>query len=278
MFSDLIINFQTMFSNLKIRTFFIIILGLFLCDIGSAQDLTVFHYEQFINQSDTLNYRILYPKNFDTSKQYPLILFLHGAGERGNDNEAQLVHGSKMFLDNCDSDAFPTIVVVPQCPKEDYWSNVKRDYSKTGLDKFKFKRMGKPTKAMKMVIALMDDITKNPYVKKDQIYVGGLSMGGMGTFDILKWRADMFAAAFPICSGGNPKSVKKYANKLSLWIFHGGEDDVVHPYFALSMLTALQKQKADVKFTYFEHDNHNSWDSTFAEPQLLPWLFSKSKH
>lgn len=100
----------------------------------------------------------------------------------------------------------------------------------------------------------------------------------MGTFDLLKWRADMFAAAFPICGGGNPKSVKKYANKVSFWIFHGREDNVVHPYFSLSMITALQEQKADVRLSYFEHSNPNSWDSAFAEPNLLPWLFSNTKH
>jgi predicted peptidase len=87
----------------------------------------------------------------------------------------------------------------------------------------------------------------------------------------------MFAAAFPICGGGNPKSVTKYADNVSLWVFHGGNDDVVHPYFSLTMVAALQKKGADVKLTYFENDNHNSWDSTFAEPKLLQWLFSKSK-
>lgn len=87
----------------------------------------------------------------------------------------------------------------------------------------------------------------------------------------------MFAAAFPICGGGNPKSTKKYADKVSLWIFHGGKDDVVDPYFSLRMVTALREKGADVKLSYFENNNHNSWDSAFAEPGLLTWLFSKSK-
>lgn len=261
----------------KIKIIIAGLLGFLISNIIIGQSKELFKYEYYNNQNDTLNYRILYPKNFDTSKQYPLILFLHGAGERGNNNESQLTHGSKLFLDNYNSEAFPCIVLAPQCPEEEYWSNVKRDYSKSGLEKFKFYRMGKPTKALELVIALMDNITENSFIKKDQIYVGGLSMGGMGTFDLLKWRPDMFAAAFPICGGGNPKSVKKYANKLSFWIFHGGEDNVVHPYFSLSMLTALQKQKADVRLTYFEHNNHNSWDSAFAEPDLLPWLFSNTK-
>lgn len=237
----------------------------------------LFSKELFLHEEDTLKYRLLLPKNFDKNKAYPLVLFLHGRGESGNDNEIQLVHGSQLFLDNYESDAFPAIVIFPQCPKDDYWSNVKRDYSKAGLEKFKYKRRGRPTKAMQLVLDLMDDITKKPYVKKSQIYVGGLSMGGMGVFDILKFRPNMFAAAFPICGGGNPKSVCKYADKVSLWVFDGGKDDVVDPYFSLRMVTALREKGADVKLSYFENDNHNSWDSAFAEPELLPWLFSKSK-
>lgn len=261
----------------KNRLYFIIILLMLGSNAMISQNEELFSRELFIKGNDTLRYRMLLPKGFSEDKQYPLVLFLHGSGERGNDNESQLIHGSKLFIDNYDSDRFPAIVVFPQCPQEDYWANVKRDYSKKGLEKFKFKRLGKPTKAMSLVLGLMDRISNRSYIKKDQIYVGGLSMGGMGTFDILKWRPKMFAAAFPICGGGNPKSVKKYAGKVSFWIFHGGVDDVVHPYFSLSMVTALQKRKADVRLTYFEHDNHNSWDSTFAMPELLPWLFSNIK-
>lgn len=242
-----------------------------------AQNKDLFSKELFISGKDTLKYRLLLTKNFSEDKMYPLVLFLHGRGEQGNDNETQLVQGSNLFLENYSKDEFPTIVIFPQCPKDDYWSNVKRDYSKKGLEKFKYKRMGRPTKSMKLVIDFMDYFINTPYVKKDQVYVGGLSMGGMGTFDILKRRPDMFAAAFPICGGGHPKATKKYADKVSLWVFHGGRDDVVIPYFALRMVTALQKRGADVRLTYFEHDNHNSWDSTFAEPELLPWLFSKLK-
>jgi len=243
-----------------------------------AQDQELYSFEIFIKNNDTLRYRLLLPKGFSKDKQYPLILFLHGSGERGNDNISQLAHGSSLFTNDKNRDSFPAIVVFPQCPKEDYWANVKRDETKKGLEKYKFKRFGKPTKAMRQLIDLMDVITNNSYVKKNQIYVGGLSMGGMGTFDILKWKPNMFAAAFPICGGGNPKSVKKYAKRVSFWIFDGGKDDVVYPYFSLGMVTALQKRGANVKLTYFENDNHNSWDSAFSEPNLLPWLFSNIKN
>ena len=254
---------------------YLIIIIFISTKIVAQNDL--FSKEYFVHNKDTLKYRLLLPKGFSDDKQYPLVLFLHGAGERGNDNEIQLIHGSSLFLENYNTNEFPVIIVFPQCPKDDYWANVKRDYSKKGLEKFKFKRLGKPTKSMKLVLDLMDDLTSKPYIKKDQVYVGGLSMGGMGTFEIINRRPDMFAAAFPICGGGNPKSVHRYANKLALWVFHGGVDDVVHPYFSLGMVTALQKRGANVKLTYFEKDNHNSWDSTFSDPNLLSWLFSHIK-
>ncbi|MDO5969434.1 prolyl oligopeptidase family serine peptidase [Flavivirga aquimarina] len=254
------------------------LLILFCVNSIFAQDLDkLFEKKTFVQGSNTLQYRIMFPKDFDESKQYPLVLFLHGAGERGNNNETQLVHGSTLFANEKNRNDFPAIVIFPQCPKDDYWSNVKVVHSKKGVEKFKYQKRGKPTKSMELVLKLIDDMLDKPYVKKSQIYVGGLSMGGMGTFDILKRRPNMFAAAFPICGGGNPKSVKKYANNVSFWVFHGGKDDVVHPYFSLNMVTALQAKEADVKLTYFENSNHNSWDATFAEPKLLPWLFSNSK-
>jgi len=255
------------------------LLGLlfFVSNFITAQNKDLFSKELFIQDTDTLKYRVLLPKNFSEDKQYPVVLFLHGSGERGNDNEAQLIHGSKLFIENYETNKFPAIIVFPQCKKEDYWANVIRDESKKGLEKYKFKRLGKPNKSMKLVMNLMEDLTKKPYVKKDQVYVGGLSMGGMGTFEIINRKPDMFAAAFPICGGGNPKSVSNYDKKVSLWVFHGGKDDVVIPYFSLRMVSELQKRGADIKLTYFENDNHNSWDSAFAEPELLTWLFSKTK-
>ncbi len=266
-------HYQIKYSNQNI----FLVLFFFISNFLIAQNKELFSKELYFHNNDTLKYRLLLPKNFSEEKEYPLVLFLHGRGEQGNDNETQLVHGSNLFLENYSKDEFPAIIIFPQCPKDDYWANVNRDESKKGLEKYKFKRLGKPTKSMKLVLSLMEDLTKKPYVKKDQVYVGGLSMGGMGTFEIINRKPDMFAAAFPICGGGNPKSVNRYANKISLWVFHGGKDDVVIPYFSLRMVAALQKKGADVKLAYFENDNHNSWDSAFAETELLSWLFSKTK-
>ena len=113
----------------------ILFLLIFVSNIVAAQNQDLFSKEKFVTNNDTLNYRMLLPIGFSESKQYPLILFLHGRGEQGNDNETQLVHGSKLFLDNYNTDQFPAIVVFPQCPKEGYWANVKKGLFKKRIGK-----------------------------------------------------------------------------------------------------------------------------------------------
>jgi len=241
----------------------------------AQQDL--FSKAFFIRGNDTLNYRLLLPKDFSESKQYPVVLFLHGAGERGNDNANQLTHGSKLFTDEMSRGAFPAIVIFPQCPQEDYWANAIIDRSTKPIS-LSFPLSAPPTKALTLTMLLMEDFLSKPYTNKQKVYVGGLSMGGMGTFEILYRKPDMFAAAFTICGGGNPEGVKAYANKTELWVFHGAKDDVVDPQLSINMVSAYLKAGGKPNFTLFADDNHNSWDSAFAEPQLLTWLFSKSKN
>lgn len=105
----------------------------------------------------------------------------------------------------------------------------------------------------------------------------GLSMGGMGTFEIISRKPDMFAAAVPICGGARPETAKNFASKVNLWVFHGAKDDVVPPQKSEVMVEAIKKANGNVKFTLYPNANHNSWDSTFAEPELLKWLFSNTK-
>ncbi|MEQ9262898.1 MAG: prolyl oligopeptidase family serine peptidase [Owenweeksia sp.] len=240
---------------------------------ASAQKET-YQKEIFINGQDTLLYRTLWPADFDPSEKYPVLLFLHGAGERGRDNETQLVHGSKLFSDSIEK--YPAIVIFPQCPEDDYWANVQKERNQYGYNHF-FIDGGEPTPSMQQLLALMDSVAAMPYVNTSRIYVGGLSMGGMGTFEIVYRRPDMFAAAFPICGGGNQETVRLYAKKVPFWIFHGAQDDIVLPYHSIKMRRAIEEAGGDVKMTLFRDANHNSWDPTFAEPGLLPWIFSHSK-
>lgn len=240
----------------------------------SAQSQEHYSSEYFISENDTLNYRVLWPADFDTAKTYPVILFLHGAGERGNDNKQQLVHGSDLFYKTRDS--FPAIVIFPQCPETDYWANVTVDRSAQPLS-LSFPSDKEPTKSMRLVMQLMDDMLSKSYVNKNQIYVGGLSMGGMGTFEILYRKPEIFAAAFAICGAGNPETTQVYAKTVPLWIFHGANDNVVDPQASVAMVSGILKYGGKPNFSLYAKDNHNSWDSAFAEPELLPWLFSNLK-
>lgn len=242
-----------------------------------AQDRSVFSKEIFIKNKDTLHYRMLLPENFSEDKSYPVVLFLHGAGERGNDNERQLTHGSQLFLNAENRKAFPAIIIFPQCPKNDYWASAEIDRTIKPIG-ITFPLENQPTISMKLVMELMDEFSEKTFVNTRQIYVGGLSMGGMGTFEILYRQPNRYAAAITICGGGNPETAKLYANSTALWSFHGAKDDVVNPQLSLNMISAYLQVGGTPNFTLYADDNHNSWDSAFAEPELLTWLFSKSKH
>jgi len=248
----------------------------FACTLVSAQWQTKYKAEMLIDGIDTLRYRIMYPKNFKEDGNYPVVLFLHGAGERGNDNEKQLSHGAKLFATDDHQERFPAIVIFPQCPTDRYWANVDVDRSSYPIH-LDFTYTEGPTKPMQMVMDLLEATIAEPYTKDSQIYVMGLSMGGMGTFELLLRKPDTFAAAIPICGGGDPESVSVYAKNTPLWVFHGAQDNVVHPLQSVEMVSALLKVGAHPKFTLYDFANHNSWDPAFAEPDILPWLFSHSK-
>lgn len=239
-----------------------------------AQHQEHYSQEQFISGNDSLNYRALLPKNFEATKKYPVVLFLHGAGERGSDNTKQLTHGSELFYEMRAS--FPAIVIFPQCPPTDYWANATVDRSTQPIT-LKFPLDSAPTKSMSLVMELLNDLLAKPYVNKNQVYVGGLSMGGMGTFEILYRKSEVFAAAFAICGAGNPEATVAYAKSIPMWVFHGANDDVVDPQHSVDMVSGILKYGGTPNFSLYAKDNHNSWDSAFAEPELIPWLFSNSK-
>ncbi|WP_353135735.1 prolyl oligopeptidase family serine peptidase [Pseudopedobacter sp.] len=245
--------------------------------IAQAQHKGLFQSELFVLKNDTLPLRVLYPKGFDQNKKYPLVIFLHGRGESGNDNQKQLTHGAKLFLDSVNRTKFPAIVVFPQCPSDSYWANVKIETDSKGKRHFFFRKGGKPTEAMSLLLGYFKQVEKKSYVDKDRIYVAGLSMGGMGTFEFLRRKSNKVAAAFAICGGDNVANVKKYANKVKLWIFHGEQDDIVSPQFSKDIITELQRLGAKPRYTFYPQANHNSWDPAFTEKDLLPWLFSQRR-
>lgn len=248
--------------------YLVLSLVLFLNVNLNSQELDLYEQKIFVIENDTLNYRILKPLNYDSTKQYPVHLFLHGAGERGNDNVSQLVHGSKLFLKKESREKYNSWVIFPQAPKYDWWGY---------KDPYKLNYNVKESKAMSLVVKLMDNFSKRNDVNQNKIYVSGLSMGGMGTFVILNLRPDMFAAATPICGDGDPNSVNNYAKKIPIWIFHGSDDTVVSPKKSLKMANAIIDAGGSPKITFYENVGHDSWNNAFAEEDFLKWIHSKTK-
>lgn len=255
------------------------LLCLFLGIVSPLLLLEAQEYEVRVYENEAgaqLPYRVLFPDNYDQSKSYPLILFLHGSGERGDDNEKQLVHGAKRFLDKEERKKYPAIVVFPQCPLGTFWSHAHR----TGEDRNKWVApfYAQPNQPMKLVIELLDQMVEQEAVDTTRLYLGGLSIGGFGTFDLLAHQPNRFAAAFPICGGGNPNLAPLYASNTALWVFHGAKDDVVLPKYSRSMVAAIKAAGGAIKYTEYPEANHNSWDAAFAEPDLLAWLFQHQKN
>ena len=235
---------------------------------SNSQDLELFEKETFEFEKETLSYRILKPLNYNSNKQYPVHLFLHGAGERGNDNDSQLVHGGKLFLKKENREQYNSWVIFPQAPKNDWWGY---------KEPYKFDYNVKESKAMSLVVKLMDDFIERKDVDTNRVYVSGLSMGGMGTFVILNLRPEMFAAATPICGDGDPSLVSNYSKKVPVWIFHGSDDTVVSPKKSLKMAKAIIENGGSPKITFYENVGHDSWNNAFAEKDFLKWIHSKSK-
>lgn len=243
-----------------------------------AQDNNHDLYERqfFIEGDDTLFCRILSPLHFSPEKKYPLIVVLHGSGERGNDNDAQLKWGSDLFLDSANREKFPAIVVFPQCPADSSWSVSIRTKNPDSAG-IRFPMDVPATKPLRMVMNFIDTLAKGGTVDPKRIYIGGLSMGGFGTFEILWRKPHLFAAAFPICGGGNPAGAKLYGRNFPIWVFHGADDDVVPVNNSRIMVDALKAAKAKVKYTEYSGVKHDSWKNAFAEPELLPWLFAQKR-
>ena len=240
----------------------------------NSQDLELFEKDVFVFENDTLNYRILKPLDYDSSKKYPLHLVLHGSGERGNDNVSQLIHGGNLFLKKENREEYKSWVIFPQCSKNDRWPSILKDQ----WDKNFENKTIKPNKSLGLVLKLMDKFIEKKQVDKQRIYVSGLSMGGMGTFEMLFRRPDMFAAATPICGNGITQLAKSYATKVPVWIFHGSDDKVVSPKHSLNMAKAIIEAGGSPKMTLYENVRHGSWNNAFEEKDFLKWIHSKSKN
>lgn len=237
----------------------------------SYSQVSRFEHKTFINESgDSLNYRLLYP-DYNKSRKYPLVIFLHGSGERGSDNEAQLKWGVQNFATDENMAKYPAIVIAPQCPKDQWWSNFKNT-----PDPEKIELMKSPSKPMELVVELIYKTIETFHIDTTRIYITGLSMGGYGTFDAIERYPDLFAAAVPVCGGGDPGKAADIAH-MPIWIFHGAEDPSVNSRYSLNMVEALNKAGAHPGFTLYPEVGHFSWLHAYSDPLMIEWLFRQHK-
>ena len=212
----------------------------------------------------TLPYRLLAPS--DRENPMSVILFLHGAGERGDENERQLIHGSELLKKAVNQ--FGCLVVAPQCPAGDVWSSIDR---RTGHITFQ----EEPAEPLRLANELLDELATKYPIDTDRMYVMGLSMGGFGSWDAISRWPGRFAAAVPICGGGDTDKAPEIKDT-PVWVFHGDADPVVAVELSRNMVNAIKDAGGDPKYTEYAEVGHGSWIPAFAEPELLPWMTAQS--
>ena len=256
---------------MKTRLAFLV---LFWSLLGVAYGQSAFEKKVYVTASgDSLNYRLLRPEVEQEGEKYPLVLFLHGAGERGSDNEKQLTHGSQMWLNPVNRENYPAFVLVPQCPESGYWAYTDRPSS------FEPDQMPADVPLSPVFATLkelIDTYLAMLQVDKQRVYVIGLSMGAMGTYDMAIRYPEIFAAAIPICGTVNPTRLSA-AKDVKFRIFHGDADTVVPVSGSRQAYKALKAAGADVEYIEFPGVTHGSWNPAFTQPDFMSWLFSQKK-
>jgi len=218
------------------------------------------------------HYQVFVPADWTPDKKWPIVLFLHGAGERGDDGLAQTQVGIGAAL-RLHSDRFPAIVVMPQCRKDAWWTEPAMEAQ---------------------ALAALKQSSKEFHADPDRVYLTGLSMGGYGSWAFAAKSPGKWAAAVVICGGivvpkrpGLPETpvtagvdpyddaAKKIGSAMPIWVFHGGADPTVPVEESRKMVAALKAIGSEVKYTEYEGVPHNSWDKAYAEPDLPAWLFAQ---
>lgn len=221
-----------------------------------------------------LQYRILKPAQYDTTENYPLVLFLHGAGERGSDNYSQLKWGVSHLAEPKMREKYPAFIVAPQVPEGEYWSTLTAINDTTSYNQ---PMSEEPNTPMKLTIQLLEKLQKEFSIDQNRLYVTGISMGGFGTFDLIQRHANKFAAAVPICGGGDLTRAFMLTD-IPIWVFHGTKDQVVDPEFSRSMVEAIRIAGGSPGYTEYPDEGHiGAWVQAYRNPHLYEWMFSKKQ-
>ena len=254
------------------RRLFSVALFIALGPLSYAQAQSpVWAAHQFSGGVDPIPFRMVSaPASFGESR--PLVVFLHGAGERGTDNERQLTHGKDRLAEA--ALRYGATVIAPQCPNGDYWANVGREREAvTGRVSIDWAYRAHPTPALASVTALVDSLARTPGVDSTQIHLVGISMGGMGILELACRQNGRFASVTSMAGSYGPQVAPILAQTPRLRFFHGDQDFVVHVDITRELVRRLRSGGADVEYVEFAGANHNSWDPAFAREDYWDWLF-----
>ena len=261
--------------RLAILTFFAATLCAFSGEI--AQHPYAFYADQtqalaYTNAAgEWMIYRLFLPKDYDAAKKYPLVLVLHGAGQRGDDNRKQLAPYAAGWIDDAVQSKHPCILLIPQCPRGKQW--VETPFAK-GSYSFSTVPLSEP---MKLAKEILDQVLREKSIDRSRVYVMGASMGGYGAWNFVMRYPEVVAAAVPVCGAGDP-AMAETINQIPIWAFHGDVDSIVPPSGSQDMVDAVKKAGGTkIKLTMYPGLDHGSYLKAWREPELVEWLFSQSK-
>ncbi len=229
----------------------VVIICMLLPFMKSEAQLSKNKFEKEISIMAKANYLLYLPEHYKSAKdkKWPLMIFLHGSGERGDNLDQVKKHGPPKLVEN--GRQFDFILVSPQCPAGKRWD-------------------------VNILNELLHFIIDNYAVDTNRIYLTGLSMGGYGTWDWAINNPKIFAAIAPICGGGDPQRACKIKN-MPVWVFHGAKDNVVQPWRSEIMVDALKKCNANVKYTVYPDAGHDAWTQTYNNQELFEWFLQQKK-
>ena len=215
-------------------------------------------------------YRLYVPKNYDCGETYPLMIFLHGAGERGSDNKLNIEVALPHVFDSESSPARKSIIIAPQCPEDRQWVYTPWERGNYSVDEIVESR------ECEAVMEILKTVASVYNVDRSRIYVTGLSMGGFGTWDLMARHSDIFAAGMPVCGGGDPSMAKAYAS-IPIRTFHGAHDGAVPVDGTRELYAAIKAAGGRIKYVEFEDMDHGIWDDVYSDRGNIWWLFSQVK-
>ncbi|HEY0079612.1 MAG TPA: prolyl oligopeptidase family serine peptidase [Pyrinomonadaceae bacterium] len=233
---------------------------------AASQSTSAFLERTYQNpRGASMPYRLFVPRGYDERRAYPLVLWLHGGRGPRSDRDKPISEGNRIgshvWTSVGNQSRNPCFVLAPQCPPNEVWADIET---------------AKPTKHLQVAYELLQEIQQNYRVDAQRLYVVGQSMGGFGTWSLISEHPHVFAAAIPVCGGGDKAQASKLTD-MPVWAFHGERDEAVSVVRSREMIAAIRRAGGSPKYTEYQGMGHVIWDKVFSEPGLLSWVFAQNR-